>query len=142
MTGGRGGIPEIPGRWLDLIRFGLVGVVNTGLDLAVFLMLHTQAGVSLPLANTAGFAVGVTNSYFLNGLWTFRGAGPSSGFTPSWRQAALFVLANGGGLGISTVVLMATSLVLPVLAAKGLAILAGFFWNYTVSRRLFVGCET
>ena len=78
--------PACPGVISQLVRFGLVGAVNTALTLAtysVMLALHAPA----PLAGAVGWGVGATNGYLLNRAWTFRdaarGAVPRRATSPS-----------------------------------------------------------
>ena len=57
-----------------LVKFGVVGVLNTAVDYAVF----TLAGLLSPniyLAQSAGYCCGVLNSYCWNRRWTFRSEG-------------------------------------------------------------------
>ena len=61
--------------WGRLLSFGLIGVVNTGIDWSVFWAI----GAVLPgapdrvwLAKAASYAAGVVASFFLNSRITFR----------------------------------------------------------------------
>jgi putative flippase GtrA len=56
----------------QILRFGVVGVVNTFSGLLVIYSLKYFAGAGDVLANMLGYAAGMTISYFLNGRWTFR----------------------------------------------------------------------
>ena len=60
----------------QLFRFGIVGAVNTLVDLAVLnlliLVTHTgRAGAMYALFKTVAFACAVFNSYLMNRSWTF-----------------------------------------------------------------------
>lgn len=57
------------------LRFGLVGVLNTLVGLAVILVL-LRAGAGDYLANAASYAVGISLSFVLNRAWTFGVRGP------------------------------------------------------------------
>lgn len=67
---------------LQLVKYGLVGVVNTLLtSLTIWLILKFVYGAgegeklssgSMAIANTAGYVVGVINSFLLNRNWTFK----------------------------------------------------------------------
>ena len=57
---------------LRIGRFSIVGVLNTLVDLAVFMLLVKLLSVPLVPANLLAFAVALANSYVLNRLWTFR----------------------------------------------------------------------
>lgn len=62
-------------------RFGIVGVANTLVDLAVlnallFALSHGDSHTRLfPLFATVSFAAATVNSYVLNRRWTFRASG-------------------------------------------------------------------
>ena len=70
-----------------MARFALVGVVNTALDLGLFLLLHDQLGIVL--ANFVSTSAGMTFSFVVNGLFTF-GAGRLT-----LRHALLFLATTG-----------------------------------------------
>ena len=56
---------------LKAVRFGVVGVVNSLIDLAVF-AVAIQAGASPLPANFLGWLVAVIFSYFANSRWSFE----------------------------------------------------------------------
>jgi len=76
---------------MTLIRFALVGILNTALGLAVLLIaLHMGAGDYG--ANALGYAAGLTLSYLLNRNWTF--AVPNSASPAEFaRFLGAFILA-------------------------------------------------
>lgn len=59
----------------QLIKFGLVGVLNTAVDFGVFNLLlfvtNTRTGWGAGLINMVAILVAAINSYFLNRNWTF-----------------------------------------------------------------------
>jgi putative flippase GtrA len=61
---------------LQLVRFGLVGALNTMLDLLIFnILLWTMPSkdtTTLLIYNTLAYALGAVNSFLLNRYWTFR----------------------------------------------------------------------
>jgi putative flippase GtrA len=75
----------------QFVRFGLVGCVNTTIDLLVLNGLlqlwPTQNIARLLLFNTIAYACGALNSFALNKYWTFRRAG-----RPKAREGARFLL--------------------------------------------------
>lgn len=73
--------------FLELVRFGLVGVLNTVAALGIIFLLMA-CGVGVYTANVIGFCVGLTISFLLNRSWTFRGSGPLHA-----RQIGTFILA-------------------------------------------------
>lgn len=63
----------------QVLRFGIVGVTNTGVDLIVLngLIFSTglgQQGIYYTIFKAISFLVAATNSYFLNKHWTFAGS--------------------------------------------------------------------
>lgn len=58
-----------------LSRFGLTGLVNTGIGFAVIAVLDLGLGIDPRLANAAGYGVGMTVSFALNRVFVFRHAG-------------------------------------------------------------------
>lgn len=55
---------------MQVLRYLLVGVVNTAVGLSIiFALMH--AGVSDVAANAIGYAIGLCVSFVLNGKWTF-----------------------------------------------------------------------
>ncbi len=81
-------VPTIPTQRLDtrkkkwrsllwqLFRFGLVGGLNTSIDLLMFngllLLWPTQNTTSLLAYNSFAYAFGAINSFILNKYWTFQ----------------------------------------------------------------------
>ncbi len=57
----------------QMIKYGLVGVINTLITMIVLFVLQNAFGVSYKLANGAGYVCGFINSFVLNKLWTFKG---------------------------------------------------------------------
>lgn len=55
----------------QIVRFALVGVINTIVGLGIILAL-TEFGVAKVPANMAGYACGLCVSYVLNSRYTFR----------------------------------------------------------------------
>lgn len=56
---------------LQFLSFGIIGVLNTAVDIAVYWLL-LQLSVAYVLANIAAYAAGMLNSYVWNRTITFR----------------------------------------------------------------------
>lgn len=82
-----------------VLKFALVGVLNTVVDFLVFQLLNLTLGWTY-LAQVIGYSAGVLNSYFWNSRWTFRKEHQRSA-----REAAAFVVVNLVSLGVSLGVL-------------------------------------
>lgn len=83
----------------QVVRFGLVGVMNTFLDFGLFNLFHFGLGMSVVLANTLSVSVGIISSFVCNKLFTFKRRD-----WRGWRQeASLFLAVSVTGLLISDV---------------------------------------
>lgn len=118
-------------RWL---RFGLVGIVNAGIDFGLFVLLHHGFDMAPLLAHAIGFAFAACNSYVMNKLWTF---GDRDWSAKAASGAARFFAVALGGLLVGAAVIWILTPPLPAIVSKALAIGATFVWNYQLSR-LFV----
>ncbi len=81
-------------EWNKLVKFGLVGVLNTAVDFLVFnllLLFRCPAPVSKGVSYTAG----MLNSFFFNKNWTFRATGNSK------KQFVRFLVLNLATLAVS-----------------------------------------
>ena len=80
---------------IQFIKFGLVGCLNTLVDLIVFTLLNAIFHIYY-LAKIVSYSCGVLNSYFFNTRWTFRKEHKKSA-----REFLLFVVINLISLGVS-----------------------------------------
>jgi putative flippase GtrA len=86
-------------KYKSLLRFGIVGCINTGVDFGVFTILISLLGLKHYLiCQVAGFSMGIINSFVLNKLWTFENK--RSGISTS-AQFIKFVGVNLVSLGFS-----------------------------------------
>ncbi len=82
----------------QILRFGVVGGLNTLVDYGTFNLLVIVFGMNPIAANPIAVAAGITNSFLWNKHWTF-----ASGGRHRWlRQALLFVIVSGIGLLLNT----------------------------------------
>jgi putative flippase GtrA len=66
------GRPQLRAALLvQFVKFGIVGISNTLLTLAVYTLLLKVLGVWYLAASAIGFALGATNGFLLNRRWTF-----------------------------------------------------------------------
>lgn len=125
----------------EVVRFGLVGLVNTGLDLGIYFALQV-GGTPVLLANLLSTSAGLAFSFVANRGFTFseRSSGRAG------RQLALFILCTGIGLWLvqPLVILGMDRLLLPyaalgawqILIAKCVAIGFGMVWNWTLYNKV------
>lgn len=111
------------------LRFGLIGVANTALDVAVFGAVMQAGGAPL-LANLAGWGAGVCLSFWANSRWTFRAAP-----TPLPLRFVRFA-ASGAAVSLltSTLILAALSGLTGPWPAKALAIAIGAILGFLAAR--------
>lgn len=64
---------------VQMVKFGLVGVANTAITLSVIFLLTKFFSVPYVAANAVGYIAGLTNSYLMNRIWTFRSKGSYAG---------------------------------------------------------------
>jgi putative flippase GtrA len=79
----------------QLLKFAVVGVLNTLVDFAVFQTLNLTLGW-VYAAQVLGYTFGIINSYLWNSNWTFR-----EQRTRSLREIVLFIAVNVVSLGVS-----------------------------------------
>jgi putative flippase GtrA len=84
---------------VQFIKFGIVGVSNTLLTLAVYTVLLKVFGVWYLAASAIGFIAGATNGFLLNRRWTFRDH-VGDAFTP-----VRWAIVQAAGLGIDELML-------------------------------------
>jgi putative flippase GtrA len=115
---------------LKALSFACIGVINTLIDLAVFLAAYNLLGFALIPANVLAWLVAVSASYVMNSFITFA---RESGRKLRWRDYAGFVASGIAGVIANTTALVIASYFVSVLAAKLLAILASFLVNFSLS---------
>jgi putative flippase GtrA len=76
-----------------VVRFAGVGVCNTAIDWALFLLLHERLGITF--ANFCSSSAGMVFSFVVNGLFTFRAE------RLTLRQAGLFVATTGAVMWVA-----------------------------------------
>jgi putative flippase GtrA len=115
---------------LKAASFAVVGVVNTLIDLTVFLTAYGVFELPLVPANLLAWLVAVSGSYVMNCFITFAA---ESGRQLRWRAYGAFVLSGIAGVIANTTTLVVASYWIPVLGAKLLAIGASFVVNFSLS---------
>lgn len=116
-------------KLVPILKFGLVGIINTLIDLAVFTLL-AALGVSAVPAQAISYSCGVLNSYYMNRRWTFHKEKRTPG------QAFRFVAVNLAAMAMTTVLLLLlhTNTSLSLLECKLIATVVSVGMNYIGSR--------
>lgn len=78
----------------QVVRFGLVGVVNTGTYYGLYLLVGRW--VPYIVAHVLAFALSMVGSFFLTSYFTYR-------TRPTWKKFLLFPLTNAANFVITTV---------------------------------------
>ncbi len=137
---------------LKAVSFAVIGVLNALVDLGVFLLtlrhlipvpgvtaaiagLSRSTGfadgdIALVIANGVAWLVAVSGSYVMNSYVTFA---VESGRKLTWRAYLTFAASGVLGWIANTATVLIGSRFLPVVAAKILAIGAGFVVNFSMS---------
>ena len=134
------------------VSFALIGVINVAVDTSVFLLaysyLRSHATALLPLdalaqlcactsrdtivliaANLMAWVVAVSGSYVMNSFITFAA---ESGRRLRWLDYGTFVASGILGVIANTTALVVAAQFMPVLPAKGCAILTAFAVNFSM----------
>jgi putative flippase GtrA len=110
--------------------FGLVGIVNTFVDLGVFLFARNVLVWALIPANIIAWIVAVSFSYVMNSFTTFAA---ESGRRLRLKDYLSFVASGVVGVVANTTTLVLLSYVVPEIAAKLAAIVVSFMVNFSLS---------
>lgn len=121
-----------------MLRFGVVGIANSAIDLVVFGLALAAGAVPLA-ANAIGWAVAVLFSYVANSRWSFERDRSLGDARAALRFFALGALIT---LGVSSGAIAALAGVIGAFPAKliGLAaaaVLSFLAARWSIERRLF-----
>jgi len=92
-------------RWMgQVVRFGLVGALNTVVDLLILnlllLLFPTNSTRMFLIFGAIAYGVGAVNSFLLNKYWTF-----GSRQRTTWREVVRFIVTTLCGIGWSSAIL-------------------------------------
>lgn len=111
----------------EIIKFGIVGVLNTLIDLTVFIILNKYWGVYSVIAQVVSYSFGFVNSFILNKNWTFN-----NNSTTNRSELFRFLLINLLSLGITTITIFifVEKLNLDAILSKMISILISMTCNF------------
>jgi len=115
---------------LKALSFGMIGLMNTGIDFSVFTFTHYYLGWPILFANPVAWIVAVSNSYVMNSMITFAA---ETGRKLRVKAYGTFILSQGGGLIANTITVFVLSHFMPAWLAKIPAIGASFIVDFTLS---------
>ncbi len=120
---------------LKAISFGLVGLINSAIDFAMFSFAYYYLALPIIVANTIAWAVAVSGSYVMNSTITFAAESGRRLDVKSYLGFALSQVA--GFLGNTVTVWCLVELfAVPAWAAKVAAIAVSFAINFSLSHFL------
>ncbi len=76
----------------QLLRFAIVGVLNTACTYGIVMALHHLLAMPLRESGWVGYAAGVLLSFFLNRSWTFRNQ--SAAYSAKVQMALFFLVGT------------------------------------------------
>lgn len=122
------------------VRFAVVGVANTAVDFAMFLLLN-GLGFHIVLANIMSTSVALIFSYIANRKYTFNSQSAKLG-----REVVAFLAVTLFGLWVIQPIIITSTVdrfyeLVPLsdialILAKALATVATLIWNYLLYSRL------
>lgn len=120
------------------VRFLIVGLSNTAVDLVIFNLLRLIPGMPDVAAKAVSYFCGIVNSFFWNKYWTFNARGTSKGK----REFLVFLAVNLPPLVVNVVVFALLgiwagegSFIVRNAKAFGAAVVT-IAWNFAGSRYL------
>jgi len=124
-------LKELYEKYKSIIKFGIVGCINTGVDFITFTLLLSMFGIDKLACQVGGYSMGIINSFVLNKLWTFN---DKKERTNTAAQFVKFVVTNMISLGISLVGLniLSNKLYINVYVSKIIVTLFLQVFNYVV----------
>lgn len=85
---------------MKLIKFCIVGAVNTLITLICFYFFNKILYINYMISTIAGYAIGMLNSYNLNKKWTFHDDDERL-----FSQFSKFIITNTISLGINILIM-------------------------------------
>ena len=121
----------------EIAKFGIVGIFNFGLDIAIFNVL-LSSGVGPLTSKTIAVTIAATSSYFMNRHWSFAHRARSG----IRREYVLFIVLSAVGLGIALTCLAIshyalgfTSQLADNVAGNGIGTVLGTMWRFWSFKR-------
>ena len=119
---------------IQLIKFGIVGVIATLIDLAVLMLLKEFMHVDVLVASAVAFSVSVIANYILSMLFVFKGSE-----TGKVKEFIVFVALSIGGLLLNQFIMWLGTEIMTAyyLWAKVFALVFVPIYNF-VTRKIFL----
>ena len=119
---------------IQLIKFGIVGVIATLIDLAVLMVLKEFMKVDVLAASAVAFSVSVIANYILSMLFVFESSGNSK-----VKEFLVFVVLSIGGLLLNQFIMWIGTEIMTAyyLWVKAFALVFVPIYNF-VTRKIFL----
>ena len=119
---------------IQLIKFGIVGVIATLIDLAVLMVLKEFMKVDVLAASAAAFSVSVIANYILSMLFVFKSRGNSK-----VKEFLVFVILSIGGLLLNQFIMWIGTEIMTAyyLWVKAFALVFVPIYNF-ITRKIFL----
>ena len=119
---------------IQLIKFGIVGVIATLIDLAVLMLLKEFMHVDVLAASAVAFSVSVIANYILSMLFVFKSRGNSK-----VKEFLVFVILSIGGLLLNQFIMWLGTEIMTAyyLWVKAFALVFVPIYNF-VTRKIFL----
>ena len=119
---------------IQLIKFGIVGVIATLIDLAVLMLLKEFMHVDVLAASAVAFSVSVIANYILSMLFVFKSRGNSK-----VKEFIVFVALSIGGLLLNQFIMWIGTEIMTAyyLWVKAFALVFVPIYNF-VTRKIFL----
>ena len=123
---------------VQLIKFGIVGVIATLIDLAVLMVLKEYLNIDVLVASAAAFSVSVIANYILSMLFVFKGGKNSKS-----KEFLIFVSLSIGGLLLNQFIMWIGTEIMTAyyLWVKVFALVFVPIYNF-VTRKIFLEKKT
>ena len=122
---------------IQLIKFGIVGVIATLIDLAVLMVLKEILDVDVLAASAVAFSVSVIANYILSMLFVFESSGNSK-----VKEFLVFVVLSIGGLLLNQFIMWIGTEIMTAyyLWVKAFALVFVPIYNF-ITRKIFLEKE-
>ncbi len=117
---------------VQMIRFAIVGALNTGVDFVVFLLLVHVVHIHFAIANLISYSIAAVHSFIVNRFWTFSDR-PHRG-SPV-REASIFAMVTVVGLAVSSATILTLEPFMGATLAKCVSVLATFASTFWLNKR-------
>ena len=123
---------------IQLIKFGIVGVIATLIDLAVLMVLKEILDVDVLAASAVAFSVSVIANYILSMLFVFESSGNSK-----VKEFLVFVVLSIGGLLLNQFIMWIGTEIMTAyyLWVKAFALVFVPIYNF-ITRKIFLEKKT